>query len=131
MLTKSLAAEWAPHGVRVNAVAPGYTRTDLIEHLGRVRHGPRLLDRGHPLLGGWLDRRDRETTVLFLASDAASFVTGETLVVDAATRSGRSRTTASSCPDGLEAAHSNDPRPQPHPRHPSGRRERHASKAQA
>lgn len=78
-LTKSLAAEWAPYGVRVNAVAPGYIKTDMspvdeprfrrywIEDAPMQRYA--VPDEVSP-------------AVVFLASDASSFITGEILVVD-------------------------------------------------
>ena len=78
-LTKSLAAEWAPAGVRVNAVAPGYVKTEMapvdepqfrrqwIEDAPQQRYA--LPDEISP-------------AVVFLASDAASFVTGSVLVID-------------------------------------------------
>ena len=81
MLTKSLAAEWARSGVRVNAVAPGYTATELT-----------LLGRSKPdWFEAWLDRTpmgrlgepdEIAAAVLFLASDAASFMTGSVVTVD-------------------------------------------------
>lgn len=81
MMTKSLAAEWAPSGVRVNAVAPGYTRTDLIEHLVETDMARDFWIGGTPL--GRIGSTDEiASAVVFLASAAASFVTGETLVVD-------------------------------------------------
>ncbi len=81
MATKSLAVEWAPYGIRVNAIAPGYMRTDMTApfladpQLGGVWRGLTPLNRpGEPdELGG---------AVVYLASDASSFVTGHTLVVD-------------------------------------------------
>lgn len=81
MLTKSLAVEWARNGVRVNAVAPGYTATELT-----------LAGRSNPdWFATWLDRtpmgrlgepHEIADAVLFLACDAASFITGAVLAVD-------------------------------------------------
>jgi NAD(P)-dependent dehydrogenase (short-subunit alcohol dehydrogenase family) len=81
MLTKSLAAEWAPYGVRVNAVAPGYTRTEMVERLVQTDMASNYWIGGTPLARmGTPD--EIANAVLFLASDAASFVTGETLLAD-------------------------------------------------
>ena len=80
LLTKSLAVEWAGR-VRVNAVAPGYTATELTL-AGRSR--PDWFDRwlqGIPM-GRLADPREIATAVAFLASDAASYVTGTVLTVD-------------------------------------------------
>jgi NAD(P)-dependent dehydrogenase (short-subunit alcohol dehydrogenase family) len=82
MLTKSLAAEWAERGVRVNAVAPTYIATDMtkaaIEATGWDKD--------------WMDMTPMKrmgeveeiaSVVLFLASDAASLMTGSIVVADA------------------------------------------------
>jgi len=79
-LTKSAAMDWAPN-VRVNAVAPGYVATDLTETLQeneRLRQS--ILDRTP--LDRFADPMEIAGPVVFLASDAASFVTGETLAAD-------------------------------------------------
>jgi NAD(P)-dependent dehydrogenase (short-subunit alcohol dehydrogenase family) len=81
MLTKSLAAEWAPYGIRVNAVAPGYIRSAITESfLGKGSVRDYWL--GGTPLGRMGNPEEIANVVVFLASDAASFVTGETLVAD-------------------------------------------------
>jgi NAD(P)-dependent dehydrogenase (short-subunit alcohol dehydrogenase family) len=81
MLTKSLAAEWAPYGVRVNAVAPGYIRTSMTEDKLGTDMARDYWIGGTPL-GRIGSPSEIANAVLFLASNAASFVTGEVLVAD-------------------------------------------------
>jgi NAD(P)-dependent dehydrogenase (short-subunit alcohol dehydrogenase family) len=80
-LTKSLAIEWGPKGVCVNAIAPGVFRTDLNEKLldGTLR-GRELLMRTPMHRFGQV--QELSGAAVFLASEAASFVNGEILVVD-------------------------------------------------
>jgi gluconate 5-dehydrogenase len=89
-LTKDLAVKLAPHGIRVNSIAPGPFDTDMLDH---VRHDEAELQdflkqvpMGRP--GG---EDDIKGAVVFLASEAARYVTGHTLVVDGGTlvRGGR------------------------------------------
>lgn len=80
-LTRALAVEWAPHQVRVNAVAPTWVRTEFIRPLlGQ----PDLVQRieGMTPLGRLAETDDIVAAILYLASPAASMVTGHTLPVD-------------------------------------------------
>jgi len=82
LLTETLAVEWGPSGVRVNALAPGYVETDLVRDLAeRGRIDPRQLQRRTPLrrLGQPGEMAD---LVVFLASHQAAYITGHTLVAD-------------------------------------------------
>lgn len=78
-LTRSLAVEWAP-AIRVNAVAPGFVRTEGTDRL--VTDADRERFATNAPLGRLAVAQDVAKVVLFLASDLASYVTGQTLVVD-------------------------------------------------
>ncbi len=83
-MTKSLARELAPNGIRVNAVAPGVTNTDMIAGLPEAQLAP--IVKTIPL-GRIGEPSDIANAFLFLASDLASYVTGEILQVDGGARS--------------------------------------------
>jgi len=83
MLTKALAVEWAPHGVRVNAIAPGYVETPMTEYA--LKNKPEMVQTY------WIEATplgrigvpgDLVGATLFLASDAASYITGHVLCID-------------------------------------------------
>ena len=77
-LTRSLAVEGAPHGVRANAVSPGWIKTGATEGSGAADD----FEAGASLLGRMGRPEEIARAVVFLASDEASFVTGATLIVD-------------------------------------------------
>jgi 2-deoxy-D-gluconate 3-dehydrogenase len=80
-LTKALANEWAPHGVNVNAIAPGYIATDNTQALRDDSARSRaILDRIPA--GRWGDADDLAGATVFLASNAAAYVHGAILPVD-------------------------------------------------
>lgn len=83
-ITKSLSRELAPFNIRVNAVAPGITKTDMVAALPKEMIEP--LIKTIPL-GRIGEPRDIANAFLFLASDMASYITGEILSVDGAARS--------------------------------------------
>ncbi|WP_406057416.1 SDR family oxidoreductase [Streptomyces sp. NBC_01077] len=83
-LTKHLAVEWAEHGIRVNAVAPGTIETERVAAARVEPGGPEYLSevvRAHPM-GRFGTPEEVASAILFLASDEASFVTGAILPVD-------------------------------------------------
>jgi 2-deoxy-D-gluconate 3-dehydrogenase len=80
-ITKLLANELAPHGITVNAIAPGYAATDNTEALrADTVRSRQILDRIP--MGRWAEPKDMATAVLFLASPASSYVTGAIVPVD-------------------------------------------------
>lgn len=80
-LTRSLAVEWAPHGVRVNALCPGWTATELNRMLWEDERMSAALMAGVPM-GRWARVEEMVPPAVFLASDASSYMTGQVLVVD-------------------------------------------------
>jgi len=82
MLAKSLAAEWAPANVRVNALAPGYFLTAMTEGVLETNKPLRDLWESLTPMGRMGKPPELRGTVVYLASDASSYMTGHTLVVD-------------------------------------------------
>jgi NAD(P)-dependent dehydrogenase (short-subunit alcohol dehydrogenase family) len=79
MLTKTSAVEWAPYGIRVNAISPGYMKTEMtlssMSHLFPTWEGMTPMKRlGQP--------EELRGALIFLASDASSYMTGHDLVID-------------------------------------------------
>lgn len=78
-LTKSLAAEWAPHGVRVNAIAPGYVGTEMAP-VDDPKFKPYWVDDAPMQRAATPD--ELGPSIVYLASDASSFMTGSILKID-------------------------------------------------
>jgi NAD(P)-dependent dehydrogenase (short-subunit alcohol dehydrogenase family) len=78
-LTRSLAAEWAPFGVRVNALAPGYVKTEM-SPVDEPRFQRHWIEDAP--MGRYATPEELGPSLLYLASDASSFTTGAVLIVD-------------------------------------------------
>ncbi|MDQ4004980.1 MAG: SDR family oxidoreductase [Actinomycetota bacterium] len=79
--TKTVAREWAPHGVRVNAIAPGWVETEMNEGARQSAEWYETVRSLIPI-GRWAKAEEVASVALFLASDAASYMTGSVVVVD-------------------------------------------------
>jgi len=84
MLTKALAVEWAPHGIRVNAIAPGYVLSDMTRQFTEAN--PELAERWTSMIpaGRMAEPRDLEALVVLLCSDRSSYLVGQSIVIDGA-----------------------------------------------
>ena len=81
MLTRTMCAEWAPHGIQANGIAPGWIRTDLTAPL-QADAGFDAWLRSRVPAGRWGEPDELGGAVVFLASSASDFVNGQVLVVD-------------------------------------------------
>jgi 2-deoxy-D-gluconate 3-dehydrogenase len=81
-LTMALANEWAPHGVNVNAIAPGYVKTQLNERIWRDDPERTAQITARIPAGRWAEPSDLAGAVVFLSSAASDYVHGAILVVD-------------------------------------------------
>lgn len=82
MLTKTLSLEWAKLGVRVNAIAPAYVETPLVEAVKKSREGFEEAVHNRTPLGRMAKPEEMVGACIFLASEASSYITGETIFID-------------------------------------------------
>jgi sorbose reductase len=83
-MTRSLAAEWAADGIKVNSISPGYTRTALVETLVSTPEGKKMMEAWMPLIPmrRMAEVSDLQGAVVYLASEASDYMTGSDLVID-------------------------------------------------
>ena len=80
-LTKVLAIEWAPHNVTVNCIGPTYFETEMTRPLYQDPERRSFIESRTPM-GRWGQPDELAGAVIFLASDAAGYITGQTIFVD-------------------------------------------------
>ena len=80
-LSKSLAGEWAPYGVRVNTISPGYMATDMTQANRDIPERFNVWMEGTPM-GRLGEPKELGPLAVYLASDASSFVTGANILID-------------------------------------------------
>lgn len=80
-ITKTMAVEWAKYNINVNAIGPGYFRTDLTKPLQEDQERSAQILSRIPM-GRWGEPDDLKGVVVFLASDASNYITGQTIYVD-------------------------------------------------
>ena len=83
-LTRSLAAEWAPVGIRVNSISPGYTKTALVDNLLETPAGKTMLPQwlSKIPLGRMANTEDLQGAVVFLAAQVSDYMTGSDVLID-------------------------------------------------
>ncbi len=83
-MTRSLAAEWASRGVRVNSISPGYTHTQLVDDLTKTPEGQRMVPEWIRLtpMGRMAEVSDLQGAVVYLAAPASDFITGHDMIID-------------------------------------------------
>ena len=81
MLTKALATEWAKEGITVNAIGPGYFALGMAEGVVADPEFAKIIEYMSPM-GRAGRSRELDTTVIYLASDASTFITGQIITVD-------------------------------------------------
>lgn len=81
MLTRSMATEWAKHNIQVNGIGPGYFKTEMTDALVKDQQFSEWLCKRTPA-GRWGNPEELEGLLVFLASDASSFINGQVVYVD-------------------------------------------------
>lgn len=79
-MTQTLAAEYGKHGIRVNCIAPGHVRTPIPEALYKGREELRAAQNRIIPVGRWGEPEELGRIAVFLASEASSYITGQTIV---------------------------------------------------